>query len=239
MTEGTGTYFGNEDPLKQHASSAKPPKFDLIVDLPERLLPSFNNVATFAATHIAADQTPVQATSTPAPGQVAPAAPVHFIWNDFRDSITTRPGTDIAFDRVQSTTIHAEDNTPAVLAAKVTEFVGNSFSAVPREELAKHVGRAFSDPAKDISKGVLTKMASHDQAKGLDKTGWEYRLICAYPNADLPDHFYSLVTTIKYTDEAQKKSGVLGMGGSVKHSYSVDVIAMQVAVEKGFVGDTF
>ena len=41
----------------------------------------------------------------------------------------------------------------------------------------------------------------------------------------------------RYTDEAQKKSGVLGMGGSVKHSYSVDVIAMQVAVEKGFAGE--
>ena len=40
-------------------------------------------------------------------------------------------------------------------------------------------------------------MASYDEAGGLDKTGWEHRLICAYPNGDLPDHFYSLVTTVK------------------------------------------
>ncbi|PIL27509.1 transporter [Ganoderma sinense ZZ0214-1] len=227
--------------------NTKPPKFDLIVDLPESLLPTFHRVATFAAAHIAADKTPQvtatraataseQVTTTDNAAAKKPAA-VHFIWTDFRNSITTRPGTDIAFDRVQSTTIHAEENTPAVLTAKVTEFVGDSFSAIPREKLAEHIGRAFADPFKDASKGVLTTMASHDQAKGLDKTGWEYRLICAYPNADLPDHFYSLVTTVKYTDEAQKKSGILGMGGSVKHSYSVDIIAMQVAVEKGFVGD--
>ena len=41
----------------------------------------------------------------------------------------------------------------------------------------------------------------------------------------------------RYTDEAVKKSGMLGMGGSTKHSYSADVIAMQVAVEKGFAGE--
>ncbi len=142
-------------------------------------------MATFAVTHIAAE------TST------RTSAAVHFIWSDFRNSITTRPGTDIAFDRVQSTTIHTEDNSPAVLAAKVTDFIADSFSAAAREKLAEHIRRAFTDPSKDASKGVLTTMASHDEDKGSDKTGWEYRLICAYPNANLPDHFYSLVTTIK------------------------------------------
>ncbi len=38
----------------------------------------------------------------------------------------------------------------------------------------------------------------------------------------------------RYTDEAIKKSGCLGIGGSIKHSYSADVVAMQVVVEKGF-----
>ena len=30
---------------------------------------------------------------------------------------------------------------------------------------------------------------------------------------------------------------MLGMGGSTKHSYSADIIAMQVVVQKGFVGE--
>ncbi|KAI1798201.1 hypothetical protein LXA43DRAFT_979223 [Ganoderma leucocontextum] len=214
--------------------STKSPKFDLIVDLPESLLPTFTRVATFAATHIAADNK--QVADTHATDARTPAG-VHFTWSDFRNSITSRPGTDVAFDRVQSTTIHAEDNSPAVLAAKVTDFIADSFSAVARAKLTEHIRRAFADPSKDEDKGVLTSMQSHDEDKGSDTTGWEYRLICAYPNADLPDHFYSLVTTVNYTDEAQKKSGYLGIGGSIKHSYSVDVIAMQVAVEKGFGGE--
>lgn len=164
--------------------------FDLIVDLPQSLLPTFNGVAAFAATHITAASS-LQVASTQAP------AGVHFVWTDFRHSIATRPGTDIVFDRVQSTTIHSEDNSPAVLAAKVTEFIGDSFSAITRDKLAEHIRPAFADPSKDVSKGVLTTVASHDEDRGLDKTGWEYRLICAYPNADLSDRFYSLVITIR------------------------------------------
>ncbi|PIL27517.1 transporter [Ganoderma sinense ZZ0214-1] len=220
------------------SSSTNSPKFDLIVNLPDSLLPTFNRVASFAATHIAADKAQFQATGTPAaPEQVSSAGAIHFIWTDFRNSITTRPGTDIAFDRVQSTTIHAESNSPDVFATKVTDFIADSFPGVVRAQLTQHVRNAFVGPASYASLGALTTTASHDVDKGLDKTGWEYRLICTYPNADLPDHFYSLVTTVKYTDEVQKKSGYLGIGGSVKHSYSVDIIAMQVAIEKGFVGD--
>nr|VWP01322.1 Pst2p [Ganoderma boninense] len=208
----------------------KPPKFHQIVDLPQSLLPTFTNVATFADTHVKKQSvgTQVAKPGKPATGQ--------FIWTDFRTAITTRPGTDIAFDRVQSTTIRAAEDAsePATdLAAKVTGFIAGSFPAVAREELAERVEAAFADPSEDESKGVLTSVRSHDAAKGSDKTGWEYRLICAYPNADLPDHFYALVTTVKYTDEATKKPGRFGMGGSTKHSYSADVVAMQVAVEKG------
>ncbi|KAM5534738.1 hypothetical protein V8D89_011602 [Ganoderma adspersum] len=212
--------------------SAKPPKFDLIVDLPESLLPTFTNVAAFADTHVKKQPVGTQVANPgkPATGQ--------FIWSDFRTAITTRPGTDIAFDRVQSTTIRAaEDESAAALAAKVTAFIADSFPAVAREQLAERVELAFSKPSEDESKGVLTSIRSHDAEKGSDKTGWEYRLICAYPNADLSTHFYALVTTVKYTDETTKKSGYLGIGGSTKHSYSADVIAMQVAVEKGFGGD--
>ncbi|KAM5534718.1 hypothetical protein V8D89_011582 [Ganoderma adspersum] len=211
--------------------SAKPPKFDLIVDLPESLLPTFTNVAAFADTHFK------KGTQVANPGKPATATG-QFLWSDFRTAIMTRPGTDIAFDRLQSTTIRAaEDESAAALAAKVTAFVADSFPDVAREPLAERVERVFADPSADESKGVLTAIRSHDAAKGSDKTGWEYRLICAYPNADLPGYFYALVTTVKYTDEATKKSGYLGIGGSTKHSYSADVIAMQVVVEKGFVGE--
>ena len=169
-----------------------PSEFDLIVDLPESLLPTFTNVAAFADAHVKKQSvgTQVANPSKPATGQ--------FIWSDFRTAITTWPGTDIAFDRLQSTTIRAaEGETAADLATNVTAFIADSFSAVAREQLSERVELAFADPSEDESKGVLTSIKSHDAAKGSDKTGWEYRLICAYPNADLPGYFYALVTTVK------------------------------------------
>ncbi len=154
-------------------------------------------MATFADTHV--QKQPV-GTHVASPGK--PAAG-NFIWSDFRTSITTRPGTDIAFDRLQSTTIRAaedasESESAADLAAKVTGFVADSFPAVARAQLAERVELAFADPSEDEAKGVLTALRSwHDAEKGSDKAGWEYRLICAYPNADLPNRFYALVTTVK------------------------------------------
>ncbi|KAI1792746.1 hypothetical protein LXA43DRAFT_1004889 [Ganoderma leucocontextum] len=187
--------------------------FDLILDLPELLQPTFTRVATFADTHVTFGETQVGGNGTQA----------------------ATPGTDIAFDRVQSTTIHNEDGSAAHLAADVTGFIADSFPAVARERLAKRIGLAFTGPAKDALKGVLTRMESRDEELGWERAVWEYRLLCAYPNADLPGHFYTLVTTIRYTHEVKTEPGFLGLGrGSVKHSYSADVVAMRLAVEQGF-----
>ena len=76
-------------------------------------------------------------------------------------------------------------------------FISDSFPVVAREQLGERIEIAFGDPTEDESQGVLTSMKPHDAEKGSDKTGWEYRLICAYTNADLVDCFYALVTTVK------------------------------------------
>ncbi|PIL27371.1 hypothetical protein GSI_10518 [Ganoderma sinense ZZ0214-1] len=126
--------------------SAKSPKFDLIVDIPESLLPTFTNVATFADTHVKKQPVGSQVAN---PGKPATA---HFIWSDIRTAVTTRPGTDIAFDRLQSTTIRATEDAsePAAdLAAKVTAFVADSFPALAREQLSERVEVAFAYPSED------------------------------------------------------------------------------------------
>ena len=122
---------------------------------------------------------------------------MHLLWSDLRDSITSRPGTDIAFDLVQSTTIHNEDGSAAHLAAGVTDFIAGVFPAIAREKLMEHVGLVFTDPAEAALKDAVTVMESRDVEKGWEMAGWEYRLLCAYPNADLPGHFYTIVATIR------------------------------------------
>nr|VWO97092.1 Ca/Cm-dependent protein kinase B [Ganoderma boninense] len=208
------------------SSSTTFPRFDRIVDLPQPLLPTFERVGSFADTHVSSSEANGGDKDIPAGGQL--------IWSDLRDSISTRPGTDIAFDLVQSTTIHNEDSSTAHLAAGATKFIVGSFSAIAQEKLMDLVGLAFADGSAKAAGGAMTVMQSKNEDEHWERTGWEYRLLCAYPNADLPGHFYTVVATIKYTHEVKTEPGLFGFGGSVKHSYKADVVAMRLAVEKGF-----
>ena len=38
----------------------------------------------------------------------------------------------------------------------------------------------------------------------------------------------------RYAHEVKKEPGFFGLGGSVTHTYKVDVVAMRLAVEQGF-----
>ncbi|PIL28912.1 transporter [Ganoderma sinense ZZ0214-1] len=208
------------------SSSTTSPKLDQIVNLPEPLLPTLDRVASFADTHVSFSEARSGGNDTP--------AGVHLVWSDLRDSISSRPGTDIAFDLVQSTTIHNDDGSVTHLAADVTEFLADLFPAVAREKLMDRVGAVFAGGPSKAGDGTVTVMQSRDEEGGWERTGWEYRLLCAYPNVDLLDHFYTIVATIRYTHEVKREPGFFGLGGSVKHSYKADVVAMRLAVEEGF-----
>ena len=230
-------------------------EFDLIVDLPESLLPTFTRAAAFADTHIKRQplDSQVCAPSNKLAGEC-------FMWSDFRTDIMTRPGTDIAFNRLQSTTIHASEGASdpeADLARKVMAFISDSFPVVAREQLGERIEIAFGDPTENESQGVITLMKSYDgEGLGQDRVGVPLdlrvhqrrpgRLLLRVRHDSEVRSLSPLCALFlwlawgwlrRYTDEAIKKSGILGMGGSTKHSYSADVVAMQVAVEKGFTAD--
>ena len=65
-------------------------------------------------------------------------------------------------------------------------------------------------------------------------TSWQYRIVFAFPNPDLPTYFYSLVTTIELAADIQEKSGWFGITGSSKKNFSAKIDAMQLVVNKEF-----
>lgn len=108
----------------------------------------------------------------------------------------------MAFDQIQSTTLRASQDSPhpkADIAAKVIAFIADSFPAVSREELAKHVKRGFGESAEEVSNSDPASMRLDSEAAGvvLNKIEWEYRFIYGYPIADQADHFDALVATVK------------------------------------------
>ncbi|KAI1798345.1 hypothetical protein LXA43DRAFT_1088452 [Ganoderma leucocontextum] len=163
--------------------STKSPKFDLIVDLPESLLPTFTSVATFIDTHVTSDKNQVVGTRVASPG--GKPADVHFKWSGFRNSITSRPGTDITFDRVQSTTIHSQDNSAADPAAKVTGFIADSFPALAREQLTKRTNLAFADPSEHESRHPHSDEVPR-RGEGFGQDWVEYRV--SVPKRDPHTH---------------------------------------------------
>ena len=59
-------------------------------------------------------------------------------------------------------------------------------------------------------------------------------MLFSVPNPDLPDWFYTLVTTIKLEADIQNESSWWGLVSSSSQNFSADISAMELIVQKGF-----
>jgi hypothetical protein len=76
--------------------------------------------------------------------------------------------------------------------------------------------------------------ADFDQSSSGNNSSWQYRVLFAFPNPDLPNDFYSLVTTIKLEADIKEESSWWGLVSSSSRNFSAEITAMQLVVTKGF-----
>ena len=117
-----------------------------------------------------------------------------FNWGGFKDAVVAHPGTDLAFDKLQATSITNQTTSVDDMAGKIAQFLVDTFAlkVANQDSLKAQINSAFNNMEKEEHSGWFSSYKNEGHG-----SSWEYRIVFALPNPDHPDWFYSVVSTIK------------------------------------------
>ena len=120
-----------------------------------------------------------------------------FNWGGFKDAVVAHPGTDLAFDKLQSTSITNQTASVDDMSSKIAQFLVDTFALKSNNQdgLKAQINSAFNNLDKKESSGWFSSYKNEGHG-----SSWEYRIVFALPNPDHADWFYSVVSTIKYVE---------------------------------------
>ncbi|KAJ3878657.1 delta-endotoxin CytB [Lentinula edodes] len=160
--------------------------------------------------------------------------PKTFHWDQFLDGINSYKGDDLTFDKYQNNTINQQSATVSIMVDKIVDFLRVVLSVALSEEdisaLSKNIETTFTNLKEAKDNG----WADFSTSSSSSNSSWEYRVLFAFPNPDLPDFFYSLVTTIKLEADIQEESSWWGLESSTRKNFAATIDAMELVVLKGF-----
>jgi hypothetical protein len=110
------------------------------------------------------------------------------------------------------------------------ESLGAELNASEIEGLKANIETTFTNLKTASSNG----WASFSSSSNSKNSSWEYRVLFAFPNPDLPTDFYSLVTTIKLEANITEETSWWGLSSSTSKNFSAAVTSAQLVITKGF-----
>ncbi|PIL27518.1 transporter [Ganoderma sinense ZZ0214-1] len=154
-----------------------------------------------------------------------------FNWGGFKDAVVAHPGTNLAFDKLQATSITNQTASVDDMASKIAQFLVDTFAlkANNTDGLRAQINSAFNNLEKKENSGWFSSY--HNEGHG---SSWEYRIVFALPNPDHADWFYSVVSTIKLTADILETRGWFGLTSESKHNFTADITAMELVVNKSY-----
>ncbi|KAF9256868.1 delta-endotoxin CytB [Marasmius fiardii PR-910] len=188
--------------------------FDEFSKLPGHLVPTSLQVAKFASHYL--DLNP----------------PKSFQWPKFQEAVASYRGDDLALIKYDNNTIYQQERTVEIMVDKIVDFLklalGVVLSAADIAALTQTILTTFTNLKVAESKNFA------DFTKTATNSSWQYRIQFAFPNPDLPDYFYSLVTTIKLQAAVHEETWWFGLKKETSSNFSAEIDSMRLAVQKGF-----
>lgn len=157
-----------------------------------------------------------------------------FDWSSFTASINNYTGDDLTFDKYKNTVIASKESTVSTMVEKIVKFLLDALSLVLDETYIKALTSTIEATFTNLKEKSSNGFLDFKKSKNGQNSSWEYRVQFAFPNPDLSDFFYSLVTTIKLEANVSDESEWWGLVGSSSKNFSATIDAMQLVVRKGF-----
>nr|QJI08303.1 delta-endotoxin [Beauveria bassiana] len=192
-------------------------KFDIFSKLPTWLLHTSSQVMAYAGDYLKLD-----------------LEGKWYDWTSFKQSLDQNASGDITFDKYKEVTIDQHERTVKIMVDQIVSFLVDVLSVTPsRHELKalnKTIQATFTTLKEKSSHGWLNFNKSTDH----HNSSWEYRIQFAFPNPDIPDYFYALITTIKLEADITDESEWWGLVFFTKKSFSAKIHSIELVVKEGF-----
>ncbi|KZT27157.1 volvatoxin A2 precursor [Neolentinus lepideus HHB14362 ss-1] len=157
-----------------------------------------------------------------------------FDWKGFQEAINSYKGDDLTFDKFKSNKINQSEATVSTMVDKIVAFLRDALSVALSAKdviaLRANIESTFTNLEEAKERG----WADFSSSSSGHNSSWEYRVLFAFPNEDLPNFFYSLVTTIILEADIKEESSWWGLVSSSKKNFSSQIDAMELVVMKGF-----
>nr|QJI08305.1 delta-endotoxin [Beauveria bassiana] len=155
-------------------------------------------------------------------------------WKSFKQSLDQYKGEDLTFDKYKEVTIDRQDRTVQTMVDQIVNYLVDVLSiTLGRHEikaLNATIQATFTTLKEKSSHGWLNFSSTTDH----HNSSWEYRIQFAFPNPDIPDYFYALITTIKLEADITDESEWWGLGFFTKKSFSAEIHSIELVVKEGF-----
>nr|QJI08300.1 delta-endotoxin [Beauveria bassiana] len=192
-------------------------KFDIFSKLPSHLVHTSSQVMAYAGDYLKLE-----------------TEGIRFDWTSFKQSLDQNASGDITFDKYKEVTIDQHERTVKIMVDQIVSFLVDVLSVTPsRHELKalnKTIQATFTTLKEKSSHGWLNFSSTTDH----HNSSWEYRIQFAFPNPDIPDYFYALITTIKLEADITDESEWWGLVFFTKKSFSAEIHSMELIVKEGF-----
>ncbi|KAM3457072.1 hypothetical protein MY5147_008952 [Beauveria neobassiana] len=155
-------------------------------------------------------------------------------WKSFKQSLDQYKGDDLTFDKYKEVTIDQHERTVQIMVDQIVKYLVDVLSialgAAEIKALTATIQATFTTLKEKSSHGWL----NFNKSSNGTNSSWEYRIQFAFPNPDIPDYFYALITTIKLEADITDESEWWGLVASSSKNFSAEIKAMELIVKEGF-----
>ncbi|CAE6353097.1 unnamed protein product [Rhizoctonia solani] len=153
-----------------------------------------------------------------------------FDWSKFRGAINNRPDDNMAIEHFDHVEIVQNENALKVVVDQISTLLMKVAPAnIDQKGLAEIVLNAFTGLKGKEQSGF----ANYEKER--DNSGFTYRFLFALPDANMPNYFYALVTTVKLVSDIQEKSAWFELGKDSRQNFSAKLDTIRLACCNDFI----
>ena len=158
----------------------------------------------------------------------------YFDWPGFKKHVDDYKGDDLSFDFFKDTNLSYDEVKVSIMVKDIVAFLKNALKVVVDAQFFEDLRATIEATFTHLKKASEDGWASFSHKTGASNSSWEYRLLFANPADELPDYFFTLVTTIKLTASIIEESSWWGLESSTSKDFSAAIDTMELVVRKGF-----
>lgn len=163
-----------------------------------------------------------------------PSTGGRFSWSQFKSAINDYEGDNLTFDKFKTVTIPQNESTVGTMVEKITKYFVHGLNVTMDGNVIEALTSTIEATFTNLKETNFRSVTNFHESKNARNSSLEYRIQFAFPDPDLPDFFFTLVTTIRLRTHIIDEKWWWGLSTSSTREFSAEIDAIRLVVKEGF-----